>query len=117
MPMVHVLAVLETIIALVVLLFLLLTFTYLVAPQSLDRFLKGLGLRQGLQIFNARTVFAGLRQLGFLLVVLGVITLFMIFFQQWPRGWLIPAIQELFMAVVLIIVGVLGGKNRLRGKK
>ncbi len=110
--MVNFLAVIEVLIALTVLAFLFVTFLYLVAPQSLDAFLRRIGIQRGIGVLNARNVFAVLRQLGLLLLVLGLVTLAMIFFQAWPRGWLIPAIQELVMAAILFLVGYLGVKGK-----
>ncbi|MDD3759825.1 MAG: hypothetical protein PHO57_03225 [Acidithiobacillus sp.] len=112
MPMVTVLAYVEVLIALLILVFLLLTFFYLIAPQGLDIFLRRLGVRRGIGALSARNVFAALRQLSILLFVLGVITLAMIVFRAWPQGWLIPAIQELVMAVVLFFVGHWGAKGQ-----
>ncbi|WP_308389539.1 hypothetical protein [Acidithiobacillus sp. AMEEHan] len=112
MPMVNILAYLEVLIALLILVFLVVTFFYLIAPQGLDAFLRRVGVHRGIGALNARNVFAALRQLGILLFVLGVITLAMILFRAWPRGWLIPAIQELVMAVVLFFVGHLGAKGQ-----
>ena len=110
--MVNILAYLEILIALLVLAFLVVTFLYLIAPQGLDAFLRRAGIRRGVGVLSARNVFAGLRQLAILLFVLGIATLVMIFFHAWPRGWLIPAIQELVMAVVLFFVGHLGAKGK-----
>ena len=112
MAMVTLLAAFEILIALVVLAFLVMTFLYLVAPQTLDGFLRRVGVRRGIGAINAHNVFVGLRQLAMLLLVLGLVTLGMIFFHAWPRGWLIPAIQELVMAAVLFFVGHLGAKGK-----
>ena len=110
--MVQFLAVVEVLVALVVLAFLVVTFLYLVAPQSLDAFLRRLGIQRGIGALNARNIFAALRQLALLLLVLSIVTLAMIFFQAWPRGWLIPVIQELVMAMVLFFVGHLGARSQ-----
>ncbi len=68
-------------------------------------------------LFLLFNIFQALRQLGYLLATLGILTLILIFFHQWPIGWLIPASQEIIMAGVIFIVGYLGGKNKTPAKK
>jgi len=111
MPASNVLDILGVIIAVAVLLFLAVAFTYLVAPQFLDRRLRGLGLHRGIGVLTAANVFRALSKLGGFMVLLGVITLAMVWFNAWPRGWLIPAIQELVMAAILLGVGYFGSRG------
>jgi len=73
MPASNVLDILGVIIAVAVLLFLAVAFTYLVAPQFLDRRLRGLGLHRGIGVLTAANVFRALGKLGGFMVLLGAL--------------------------------------------
>jgi len=111
MPASLLLDILGSVIAIAVLLFLAVAFTYLVAPRFLDRVLRGLGLRRGIGALTAANVFRALGKLGGFMTLLGVVTLAMVWFNAWPRGWLIPAVQELVMAAILLGVGYFGSRG------
>ncbi|MFA7495869.1 MAG: hypothetical protein WCY67_06110 [Acidithiobacillus sp.] len=117
MPVGDFMNIIGIIIALGVLVFLIAALTYLIAPQSLDRVMRSMGIRRGIGVFTAANVFKALSRLAGIMILLGVLTIAMVIFQSWPRGWLIPAAQELVMAVILFVVGYLGSKGRPPGNR
>lgn len=112
MPMVNIMSIIGVIIALGILLFLVLALVYLISPQKLDRFLRNIGFRRGIGIFTAQNVFLVLSRLAGIMILLGVLTIAMVLLQSWPRGWLIPAAQELVMAIILFAVSYWGSKSK-----
>jgi len=112
MPMVNIMSIIGVIIALGILAFLVLALVYLISPQKLDSFLRGIGVHRGIGIFTAKNVFMVLSRLAGVMILLGVLTIAMVLFQSWPRGWLIPAAQELVMAVILFVVSYWGSRSK-----
>lgn len=115
MPMVNIMSIIGVIIALGILAFLVLALVYLISPQKLDSFLRGIGVHRGIGVFTAKNVFMVLSRLAGVMILLGVLTIAMVLFQSWPRGWLIPAAQELVMAVILFVVSYWGGRSKSTG--
>ena len=112
MPMVNIMSIIGVIIALGILGFLVLALVYLISPQKLDSFLRGIGVHRGIGVFTAKNVFMVLSRLAGVMILLGVLTIAMVLFQSWPRGWLIPAAQELVMAIILFAVSYWGSRSK-----
>ncbi|WP_414040792.1 hypothetical protein ACJU26_01470 [Acidithiobacillus sp. M4-SHS-6] len=117
MPMVNIMSIIGVIIAVGILLFLVLALVYLISPQKLDGFLHGVGVHRGIGIFTAKNVFLVLSRLAGVMILLGVLTIAMVLLQSWPRGWLIPAAQELIMAIILFAVSYWGRKSKANDGK
>jgi|GEM_PF-1738801 hypothetical protein len=115
MPMVNIMSIIGVIIALGILAFLVLALVYLISPQKLDSFLRGIGVHRGIGVFTAKNVFTVLSRLAGVMILLGALTIAMVLFQSWPRGWLIPAAQELVMAVILFAVSYWGSRSKTNG--